>query len=156
MYLFLEDLKKYIEECFKNDTDISVSKKPQVYSGYQIQHEPSSKKPEIQIQPLGNSEEVNYTTFCGKNANSIPVQVSIYTGQLKIGGVDYSAQDASIIFGDKIDKYVYDYIYSCDNKNIYSGRMMTTSPALPMNEGGSVYMTAVRFDFTIAHPYVVG
>ena len=156
MYYFLEDLKKYLEDCFKNDLDITNAKKPQIYSGYQIQHEPSSKKPEIQVHPLNKSEQVNFTTFCGKTANTIPVQITIYTGQLKIGGIEYSAQDASVIFGDKIDEYVYNYIYSCSNKNIYGGRTITTSPALPMNEGGSIYMTAVRFDFTIAHPYVVG
>lgn len=156
MYYFLEDLKKYLEECFKKDADISVAKKPQVYMGYQIQHEPSSKRPEIQVQPLGNSEQGNYTTFCGKKANSIPVQVTALTGQLRIGGVDYSAQEASIILGDKIDRYMNDYIYSCTNENIYEARMITSSPALPMNETGSVYMTAVRFDFVIAYPYVVG
>lgn len=156
MYRFLEDLKKYLEECFKNDADLTSAKKPYVYNGYQIQHEPSSKKPEIQIQPLDNAENSNYTTFCGRNADYVPTQITVYTGQLKIGGVDYSAQDASVILAEKVDDYVYDYIYSCQNKNIYEGSKTTSSPALPMNETGSIYFTSVRFSFTIAHPYVVG
>ena len=148
MYCFLEDIKKYLEECFKNDNDITASKKPSVYNGYQIQHEPSSKKPEIQVHSLDKREQEEYTTFCDRNANIISVQITAYCGQLKIAGIDYSAQDASVILGDKIDQYIYQYIYSCVNKNIYGGRTITTSPALPKNEGGSVYMTAVRFDFT--------
>ena len=88
MFEFLEDLKKYLDECFKKDTSITASKKPLVYSGYQIQHEPSSKKPEIQVQLLSNAEQTNYTTFCGKNANSTPVQISALTGPLRINGIE--------------------------------------------------------------------
>lgn len=156
MYRFLEDLKNYLYNRFQSDSDISSQKKPDVYSGYQVQHTPSSKKPEIQIQPLNKNENVNYTTFCGKRANNVPVQITALCGQMKIAKTDYSAQDASIIFGDKIDDYINEYIYSCDNPNIYGGRTITTSPALPINEGGSMYSTSVRFDFIIAHPYVVG
>lgn len=156
MYRFLEDLKTYIEYRFQNDSDISVQKKPKVYNGYQIQHSPSSKNPEIQIQPLNKSETIEYTTFCGKRANSIPVQITALCGQMKIAKIDYSAQDASVVFGDKIDTYVYDYIYGSENKNLYGGRMITVSPALPINDGGSMYATSVRFDFIVAHPYVAG
>lgn len=156
MNYFLDDLEKYLDMCFQNDVDITVSKKPNIYKGYQVQHEPSSKKPEIQIHRLNTNEQVNFTTFCKKNANTISVQITAFSGQMKIRGVEYSAQDASGILGEKIEQYICDYIYSCNNQNIYDGKLITISPTLPMNEGGSIYMTAVRFNFVIAHPYVVG
>lgn len=156
MYQFVEDLKIYLENCFASDSSITSSKKPKVYNGYQVQHEPSSKEPEIQIQPLDNYEQTEFTTFCSKNANSIPVQIGAYTGQMRIGGVAYDAQGASVILGEKIEHYINEYIYSLKNKNIQQCRLVSTSPALPMQDGGSVYTTILRFDFIVAYPYEVG
>lgn len=156
MYRFLEDIKNIIETAFLSDTDISASKKPKVYSGYQVQHEPSQKTPEIQMTPLDNSEVMRYTTFCRNNADSTPLQITTFSGQLKIAGVDYNAQDASILLSEKIDKILYEYIYSGANENILGFRKVSTSPALPMNDGGSIYTTAVRYEFTVANPYVAG
>lgn len=155
MFEFLEYIKAYIGNAFANDKEITASKKPLVYNAYQKQHTPSTNKTEIQVQVLDNTEQANYTTFCGKKANSIPLQITAYVGgQLKIGGIDRNAQQGSMIFGDKIEKILYELIYSNENANIYGGRMITTSPALPMTVGGEIYMTAVRFEFIIASPYV--
>lgn len=156
MFQFREDLKVYLENCFANDNSITASKKPKIYNGYQVQHEPSAKEPEIQIQPLDISEQTEFTTFCNKNANSVPMQIGAYTGQMRINGVPYDAQSASVILGEKIEYYINEYIYSCENKNIQQGRLVSTSPALPMNDGGSVYTTILRFDFIVAYPYEVG
>lgn len=156
MYQFREDLKTYLESCFDADNDISQAKKPKVYNGYQIQHEPSQTQPEIQIETLSCSENIDFSTFLKKNANNEPLQVTVYTGQLSINSLKYSAQDASVLLAEKVEKYIYDYIYSRVNKNIKYGQMVSASPALPMNDGGSVYSTALRFDFTVAYPYVTG
>lgn len=156
MFDFLEDMKDYVSNVLNEDADIPVSKKPEVYNSYQKQHEPSTKKPEVQIRILDNSENVDYTTFCGTNASNIPLQFSIYTPQFKIGGVDRSALHCSIILADKLNKYLNNLIYGCSNANIYGGRLVSTSPALPMDETGTLYVTALRFDFTIADPYSVG
>lgn len=156
MFQFREDLKVYLENCFANDSSITASKKPKIYNGYQAQHEPKATEPEVQIRPLDNSEQTEFTTFCNKHANSVPLQFGAYTGQLTIGGVKYNAQDASDILGEKIEHYINEYIYSLKNKNIQQGRLVSTSPALPMNDGGSVYTTFLRFDFIVAYPYEVG
>ena len=156
MFQFGEDLKVYLENCFANDNSITASKKPKIYNGYQAQHEPKATEPEVQIQPLDNSEQTEFTTFCNKHANSTPMQFAVYTGQLKIGGLMYNAQDASVILGEKIEYFINEYIYSLKNKNIQQGRLVSTSPALPMNDGGSVYTTILRFDFIVAYPYEVG
>ncbi|NCC99909.1 MAG: hypothetical protein EOL95_09470 [Bacteroidia bacterium] len=155
MFDFLEYIKTYIQTQFANDSQITTAKKPNVYNAYQINHEPIASKPEIQVQIMNNNERNGYTTFCGKKANTISVQFTPYIGgQMKIGGVDRNAQESSIIFGDKIEKMLYDLIYSNGNENIYGGRIITTSPALPMNGGGTIYMTAVRFEFIVASPYI--
>lgn len=156
MFQFREDIKAYLTKCFEKDTSLTPSKRPKVYNGYQIGHEPSSKFPEIQVQPLNASEDIEYTTFCGKNANNVPLQVAVYSGQVKIGGVEYSSQDASVIIAEKAEKYLYDYIYANGNNNIIEGRLIGSSPALPMNDAGSVYVTILRFDFSVAYPYEVG
>jgi hypothetical protein len=158
MFEFLEYIKTYIQNAFANDSDITTDKKPLVYNAYQSNHEPSADKPEIQIQVLDNNEATRYTTFTNVNANSIPLQITAYVGGnngIKIANITRSAQQGSIIFGDKIIKYLNDLIYNGLNENILGGRNIATSPALPMNDGATIYMTAVRFDFTIASPYVV-
>lgn len=149
MYEFLEYIKEYLQTCFANDTDFTASKKPKLIDSYKTGHEPKMIQPEIQVQIMDDSENISYTTFCGKEADSTPLQISAYSGQMKIGGVDKNAQHASIIIADKIKKYLYELIYSDDKRNILTGRHITSSPALPMNDGGSIYMSAVRFDFTI-------
>lgn len=154
MFKFLDFIKNYIQAEFQSDSEISNAKKPDVYTAYRKSHEPASSKPEIQVQIMDNSERTNFTTFCKKNANTIPMQITAYTGQLSINKTQRSAQEASIIFGDKIEKLMYDLIYGNINKNILGGRLITTSPALPMNDGGTIYMTALRFEFIVASPYV--
>lgn len=148
MYEFLEYIKNYIKNCFADDSDISVQKKPEVYDAYKVGHEPKQTQPEIQVQIMDNSEQVNYTTFRGVKAYSIPLQLTAYTGQLNINKVAYNAQHASIILADKVIKYIYDLIYS-QNNDILFGRNITTSPALSMNDGGTIYATSVRFDFIV-------
>lgn len=160
MVEFLDFIKSYLETKFGADTDIVTSKRPKVYDAYQVGHEPSKIKTcEIQVQVLDNSEFQPATSFEQENANYTPLQITAYATQMSIKSKMVSASKASLILGEKIKKYIYDLIYARNgdanyNKNILSGRLMSSSPALPMNDGGSLYMTAVRFDFKISYPYV--
>lgn len=159
MFDFLEYIKEYLKECFDNDSDITTAKKPTICNAYQLGNTITADKPQIQVQILDNNEATRYTTFCDIKANSIPLQITAYVGGnngIKIGGTQRSTQNGSIIFGEKIIKYLNDLIYNGLNENILGGRNITTSPALPMNDGATIYMTAVRFNFTVANPYVVG
>lgn len=149
MYEFLEYIKAYLQTCFDNDNDFTASKKPKLIDSYKINHEPKMTQPEIQVQIMDDSENMAYTTFCGKRTDSTPLQISAFSGQMKIGGIDKNAQHSSIIIADKIKKYLYELIYSDDKENMLTGRHITSSPALPMNDGGSIYMSAVRFDFDV-------
>lgn len=148
MFEFIETIKTYLKNCFAADSDISQAKKPEVYDAYKVGHEPKQTQPEIQVRIMNNAEQVNYTTFCGVKAISIPLQFTAYTGQLSIAKTMYNAQQASLILADKVRKYIYDLIYS-ENNDILYGRHTTTSPALPMNDGGTMYATSVRFDLIV-------
>lgn len=161
MFEFLEDIKLYLENCFANDTSISATKRPKIYSGYQVAHEPSATQPEIQVRVIDNSEQQEFTSFCNKHANTISIQIMAFSGKLRIAGVDRNPIDASMILGDKVEKFIYNLIYSKEtaeihNPNIYNGGLISTSPSLPMNDGGTIYMSALRFTFVVASPYNVG
>lgn len=152
---FLDYIKTYLETAFENDTDIT--KEVTVTKAYKTNNQISTTDtPQIQIQILNNAEVERYSSFEGENESQIPLQITSYTTQMKIGGTMVSAQEASIIFGDKLKAILNHLRESVVNENIGRCRIMSMSPALPLLEGSKVYTTAVRCEFWIAYPYVVG
>lgn len=151
---FLEYIKTYLSTSFGSDTDIV--KTVTIENAYKAGNEVStSNVPQIQIQILDNSEVQRYSSFEGENVSYIPLQITSYTAQMKIAGTMVSAQQASIVFGQKIKNLLNALRSSSVNENIMRCRIITMSPALPLLEG-KVYTTAVRCEFWIANPYVVG
>ena len=151
---FLEYIKTYLSTSFDADTDIV--KTVTIENAYKSGNEVStSNVPQIQIQILDNSEVQRYSSFEGENVSYIPLQITSYTAQMKIAGTMVSAQQASIVFGQKIKDLLNALRNSRVNGNILRCRIITMSPALPLLEG-KVYTTAVRCEFWIANPYVVG
>lgn len=152
---FLEWIKQYIAEQFANDK--SIAKTITIENAYKQGNEVStSNVPQIQIQIMDNAEVERYSTFEGEQVSSIPLQITSYTGQMKINKIDKSAQEASIIFGTKIKTMLNKLREGVVNKNIQRCRISTMSPALPLLDGSKVYTTAVRCEFWIANPYVAG
>ncbi len=149
MYAFLEELKQYLETTFANDSDFTTAKVPKIIEAYKVGNQVKMAQPQVQIQILDNSEETQYTTYCHPMAENISVEFTAYASQMKIGSIERSALGASIIIGDKIKDALYKLIYSTDNHRILYGTYITSSPALPMNDGGTIYMTAIRFEFQI-------
>ena len=151
---FLNYIKAYIETKFNSDT--SITKTVTVTNAYKAGNEITvSNVPQIQIQIMDNSELVSGTSFEGEHLSSIPLQITSYTAQMKIDNVMKSAQESSIIFGQKIKDMFDKNLVVASNDNIKMVRRMTMSPALPLLEG-KVYQTATRFEFWVANPYVVG
>ena len=150
---FLDYIKAYLDDNFKNDSDITktVTIEDAYKSGNEVT---TSNVPQIQVQILDNSEVVRYSSFEGENVSYIPLQITSYTAQMKIAGTMVSAQRASIKFGQKIKNLLNALRNSRVNENIERCRIITMSPALPLLEG-KVYTTAVRCEFWIANPYVV-
>lgn len=151
---FLEYIKTYLSTSFDADTDIT--KTVTIENAYKSGNEVStSNVPQIQVQILDNSEVQRYSSFDGENVSYIPLQITSYTAQMKIASTMVSAQQASIVFGQKIKNLLNALRNSSVNENIMRCRIITMSPALPLLEG-KVYTTAVRCEFWIANPYVVG
>ncbi len=152
---FLDYIKAYLETEFANDSDIA--KTVTVTKAYKTNNQISTTDtPQIQLQILNNAEVERYSSFEGENVSQIPLQITSYTTQMKIGESMVSAQEASIIFGDKIKAMLNHLRESVVNTNIGRCRIVSMSPALPLLEGSKVYTTAIRCEFWVANPYVVG
>lgn len=153
---FLEWIKNYIKTQFEEYSELPKTKVVEIYNAYEPGHEVSANTvPEIQVQILDNSEVVRYSSFEGENVTYIPLQITTYTGQMKMGSVMKSPQEWSIKFGEKLKTILNSLRNRVVNKNILSVQIVGMSPALPLLEG-KVYTTAVRCRFWIANPYVVG
>ena len=109
--------------------------------------------PQIQIQIMDNAEVERYSSFEGENISSIPLQITAYTSLMKIGNVTRSAQESSIIFGQKVKTLLNKLRENVVNENITKCRIATTSPALQLLDGSKVYMTAIRCEFWVLNPY---
>ena len=147
---FLDNIINYLKTEFENDAEISETKKPQVLDTYKVGNTQKAAQPEVQVQILDTREQTNYTTFCGKIAINIPLQITAYCGtKMKFGGIEKNVQHSSIKLAEKIINYIDKLIYAEDNYGIRQARHISSSPALPMRDNGSMYMTAVRYDFIV-------
>ena len=143
---FLENIIHYLQSVFNADTDFSEKKKPLVYDAYKVNHEPTASKPEIQVQITDAREQTNYTTFCGKRAMSVPVQFTAYSGQI---GKETNAQYSSIKIADKIVKYIDELVYGGNEYGISMATHISSTLGLPMNDGGTIYASVVRYNFVV-------
>lgn len=147
---FLDNIINYLKTEFENDAEISETKKPQVLDAYKVGNTQKATQPEVQVQILDTREQTNYTTLCGKRAINIPLQITAYCGtKIKFGGIEKNVQRSSIKLAEKIVKYIDKLIYAEENYGIRYARHISSSPALPMRDNGSMYMTAVRYDFIV-------
>ena len=149
---FLDWVKSYLENGFANDSEIA--KKVIVELAYKQGNTiATANTPQIQIQIMDNAEVERYSSFEGENISSIPLQITAYTSQMKINNVLKSAQECSVIFGQKVKTLLNKLRENVVNKNITRCRIVTTSPALPLLDGSKAYMTAIRCEFWVTNPY---
>lgn len=149
---FIDWIKSYLETEFGQDSDIVKNVSVEL-SHKQANEITTTNTPQIQIQIMDNAEVENYSSFDGEHVSSIPLQLTIYTSQLKIKGIQTSAQESSVILGQKLKQILNKLRVGVVNENILRCRIVTMSPALPLLEGSKVYTTAVRCEFWIANPY---
>lgn len=146
---FLDNIINYLTDCFLSYSELTQTKRPIACESHKVNNEQQMSKPEVQVQIVDAREQTNYTTFCGKKAMNIPLQITAYAGQTKFGGIVQNAQRSSLKLADKIVEYIDKLIYADNNYGIRYARHISSSPALPMNEGGSMYASAVRYDFIV-------
>ncbi len=149
---FLDWVKSYLDNGLSNDSEIA--KKVIVELAHkQGNTVTTANTPQIQIQIMDNAEVERYSSFDGENISSIPLQITAYTSPMKINNVLKTAQESSIILGQKVKTLLNRLRESVVNENISRCRIVTTSPALPLLDGSKVYMTAIRCEFWVANPY---
>lgn len=146
---FLEWLKTYIKNNFAADTSITKTVTVE-YANKAGNTVSTSNVPQVQIQLLDNSEVERYTSFDGEHISSMPIQITAYTGQTKISNVMKSAQESSIIFGQKIEDMFAAKKVASANPNVERCVRITTSPALQLLDDSKVYFTATRFNIWLA------
>lgn len=149
MKQFVEDIIDYISSNISADTDIA--KKVKV--GKAFKQGDTVEPPQISVQALDDSDALIYNTFEGEQVSYVPIQITVYTAQMKIGGTTKSAQDSALIFADKI-KEMFDLIKTTQwNSNIVRMRRLGGIPAMPVETGATTYMSPIRFDFYVVNPY---
>ena len=148
MYSFLESMKDYIKNGINQDEEISKTSIIETYDAYTKGHTP--QKTEIQFQILDNSEVERYNSFDGANVFYIPLQITIFAFQTKLAGKTCSARETSIRLADKVNNLLDALKVVENNDRVKRVRIMTTSPALPFEDGSKAYTTAIRCEFWVA------
>ena len=149
MKAFIDDIIFYISEFFSKDNDIS--KEVLVADAYD-----SNVKlvpPHIFVQEIDDSDAQEYSSFDGEEISYVPVQITAFCQQMKIGNITYSAKSCSAIFADKI-KGLFDIVETVKwNKNIKIMRRVGGTPSIPLQKGSSTYFSPIRYDFYLSHNY---
>ena len=149
MKQFVDDIISYISSNIAADTDIAKTVK--VCEAFK--QGDTLTPPQISVQALDDSDALVYNTFEGEQVSYVPIQITVYTAQMKIGGATKSAQDCAMIFADKI-KAMFDLITTTQwNNNIVRMRRIGGIPAMPVETGATTYMSPIRFDFYVTNPY---
>lgn len=144
---FLENIINYLQERVNADTFFTANKKPLVCEAYGVNHNLTASQPEIQVQIIDFREQSNYTTFCGKRASAIPLQFSAYAGQISKKN---DAQHYSIKMAEKVIKYIDELVYGEQDKyGISTATHISSTIGLPMNDGGTIYASVVRYNFVV-------
>lgn len=148
---FLEYMKEYLKTELKNDGILPATFDLGVYDAYTAGHTP--QKTELLIQIMDNSDVEAYGTLEGETTSSIPLQITVYAFQTKLNGVMTSAREVSIKLGTKVKEILNRLRANVINPNILRTRIMTMSPAMPVQGGEKAYTTAIRCEFWVANPY---
>lgn len=149
---FIKWIQCYLKDGF--DADEEITKNVTIELAHkQGNTVTTTNTPQIQIQILDNAEVERYSVFDGETTASIPLQINAYTSQMKISNKTISAQESSIIFGQKIKVLLNKLRQSIVNENVLRCRIITMSPALPLLNGEKVYFTSIRCEFWVANPY---
>lgn len=148
VYSFLEDMKKYIVDGLNADADISNTYGIVGYDANTKGHTPA--KTEVQFQIMDNNEVERYTSFEGANIYYIPLQITVFAFQMKLGAKIETPRVVSIKLGDKIIKLLNALKVVEANPRVKRVRIMTTSPALKYEGGDKAYTTAIRCEFWVA------
>lgn len=151
MKTFTDDIIAYIFENFAKDKDFTK----EIKVSYAYDEDATLKPPYIFVQALDDSDAEQYDTFDGETISYVPIQINAYCQQMKIGGVKYTAKEASLVIAEKI-KAMFDKTTTIAwNNNIKLMRRVGGTLAMPVEQGATTYVSPIRYDYYINYPYRV-
>ena len=150
MKQFWDDIIEYLAKNL-NDDD---SYEKEVKVDYSDKQKVKITTPHIFVQPMQDTDAEQYDSFTeGENISFCSVQISPYCQQLRINGELKSAQEASMIFADKIS-HLFDKPTALKwNKNIVRLRRIGEGFGMPVNDGATTYTSPLRYEFYIQRNY---
>lgn len=141
---FIEILKQYIQNAMDSNADIT--KKINVCKAYKSNQ---TNAPKIVIYVVDDSEEERYNTFQGEQVSNLAVEITAFTPQMKIGAVEYSAQDAADKLSDMIRVLFQKEVIVNAIPDVLYVRRVGRTLAMPFDSGEKIYMSPVRFEILI-------
>ena len=141
--MFIKDFQNGLKEYFNQMSSLkqSVTVTDMFMFGHTI------KEPEIQIGAMNNSTVARFETFDRETICSIPIQITIYTGQINVDGNALNKIDSANFFSDEIKKWIINNAKK--SKDIKTIRRINESTAQPLgNSGANIYTKSLRYDIT--------
>lgn len=148
---FINDLIAFLNEKFANDQRLSATKKLTGSIAFNEQFIKDTNKSFYVIRCLNNSPKDE--TFTDIKTLSIDIQIDIFAMKGNFGGLQYLAEPMSIVLQDVVSTYMQDLKFGDYNENICLMREVTSSPAIPFEDGVKAYQSSLRYKFTIMKDY---
>ena len=94
---------------------------------------------------MNNSTVARFETFDRETICSIPIQITIYTGQINVDGNALNKIDSANFFSEEIKKWIINNAKK--SKDIKTIRRINESTAQPLgNSGANIYTKSLRYD----------
>lgn len=150
--VFMQDIINYIDDKFTNDTRLASAKKPMGSLAFQEDFVQKTTKHFYVVQCLSNAPKDE--TFVDISTISISLEISVFALKGNFDGNLCSAEVMSINLQDAISDYMAQLKFNNANENICLMREITSSPAIPYEDGKRAYFSTLRYEFSIAKDYV--
>ena len=148
---FTNDLIAFLDERFANDNRLSATKKLVGALAFNKNSIKDATKSFYIVRCLNNSPKDE--TFTSVETLDIHIQVDIFALKGNFGGAQYLAEPMAIVLQDVVSAYMQDLKFGDYNKNICLMREVTSSPAIPFEDGMKAYQSSLRYKFTIMRDY---
>jgi hypothetical protein len=121
--------------------------------GYAYDENCTLKPPYIFVQEIDDSQAEQYDSLDGEHISYVPIQISAFCQQMKIGEITFTAKESSAIFADKI-KEMFKLPFAIKwNKNIKLMNRVGGTPSMPTQKGTTTYFSSVRYNFYMDSDY---
>lgn len=150
--IFVQDLINYIDDCFANDSRVPKTKAPQGQLAFTKNLIQETKKSFYVVNCLGNSPK-NETLNATKTLQ-LNVQIDVFSLAGTFGGKQYLPEGMSIVLQNAISDYMEELKFGDYNENIILMREVTSSPAMPYDNGDRAYFSSLRYQIEIMRDYV--